>query len=103
MVSVLYQKFYKVIRRIPRGRVTTYGTVARLAGLPRHARHVGYALHALPENSKVPWHRVINAQGKISARSDSIFEERQRQMLVQEGVVFGKSGAVSFRRFGWKV
>jgi O-6-methylguanine DNA methyltransferase len=62
-----WERIYDVVRRIPKGRVATYGQVAALAGLPRHARQVGYALHVLPESSKVPWHRVINAKGEVSA------------------------------------
>ena len=64
-----YARIYAVIRRIPRGRVATYGQVAELAGLPGHARQVGYALHALPAATAVPWHRVINAAGGVSLRS----------------------------------
>ena len=65
-----YARIYEVVRRIPEGRVATYGQVAALADLPGHARQVGYALHALPEGGNVPWHRVINARGAISLRSD---------------------------------
>ncbi len=62
-----YQLIYATVRQIPRGHVATYGQIAELAGLPRQARQVGYALHALPEKTTVPWHRVVNPQGKISA------------------------------------
>ena len=60
------ERIYAIVRRIPRGRIASYGQVARLAGLPGHARQVGYALHALPEDSGIPWHRVINARGRTS-------------------------------------
>ena len=63
-----YRRIYAVVRRIPRGRVASYGQVARLAGLPGHARQVGYAMHALPAGTTVPWHRVVNAQGAVSRR-----------------------------------
>ena len=75
---------------IPRGRVATYGQIARLAGLGGQARRVGYALAALPSGSRVPWHRVVNAAGRISPRSgDRGMETLQRRMLEREGVVFG--------------
>lgn len=92
---------YKVVRRIPRGRVTTYGTVAKLAGIPGLARRVGYALHALPEGSGVPWHRVVNAQGRISLPPSDPGGSLQKVMLEKEGVVFGEGDRISFIRFGW--
>ena len=73
-----YQRIYDVVRRIPAGRVATYGQVAALAGLPGHARQVGYALHALEDHSGVPWQRVINAGGRVSPRSVPGFDEVQR-------------------------
>ena len=76
-----YSNIYSVVRRIPRGRVATYGQVAGLAGRPGHARQVGYALHALTPDSGVPWHRVINAQGGVSPRSEPGFDAIQRTIL----------------------
>ncbi len=67
-MSPTYARIYAVVRRIPRGRVATYGQIAELAGLPGHARQVGYALHALPDGTAVPWHRVLNARGALSLR-----------------------------------
>ena len=91
------------MRRIPRGRVATYGQVAALAGLPGHARQVGYALAALPAGSRVPWHRVLNAQGRISLRRDGPGAGvPQRHRLEREGVVFDGAGRVSLARFGWR-
>jgi methylated-DNA-protein-cysteine methyltransferase-like protein len=101
-ISSAYQRIYAVVRRIPSGRVATYGQVAALAGLPGHARQVGYALHALPEGSGVPWQRVINHRGEISARADSFFEPVQRAMLEAEGVVFDSRGRVPLRQFRWE-
>jgi methylated-DNA-protein-cysteine methyltransferase-like protein len=97
-----YELIYAVIRRVPRGRVATYGQIARLAGLAGHARQVGYALHALPAGSKVPWHRVINARGEISLRREPGSEPLQRALLEDEGVVFDTRGVVSLKRFGWQ-
>lgn len=96
-----YERIYAAVRRIPRGRVATYGQVAKLAGLPRHARQVGYALAALPAGSDVPWQRVVNAQGKVSPRAVPGFEEEQRVLLEREGVVFGASGRIALARYQW--
>ena len=99
-----YARIYAVVRRVPHGRVTTYGAVARIAGLPGHARQVGYALSALPTGTSVPWHRVINAQGKLSLeRVGSSSGTTQRIRLVREGVVVNAGGKVSLSRFGWRV
>jgi methylated-DNA-protein-cysteine methyltransferase-like protein len=99
-----YARIYAVVRRVPHGRVTTYGAVARIAGLPGHARQVGYALSALPTGTSVPWHRVINAQGKLSLeRVGSSSGTTQRIRLVREGVVVSAGGKVSLARFGWRV
>lgn len=92
---------YAVVRRIPRGRVATYGQVARLAGMPRQARQVGYALNRLPEDSGVPWHRVINAQGEISARAIPDDARLQRILLSAEGVRFNPAGRIALDRYLW--
>ena len=97
-----WQKIYRAVKRIPRGRVATYGTIATLAGLDGHARQVGYALHALPGTSNVPWHRVINAKGEISPRSAGDSHELQRMLLEAEGVEFTLRGVIDLRRFGFK-
>jgi methylated-DNA-protein-cysteine methyltransferase-like protein len=82
--------------------VATYGQVALLAGLPGHARQVGYAMHALPEHSTVPWHRVVNAQGELSLRRVHPGAELwQRARLEAEGVVFSAGGRISLERFQW--
>jgi len=99
-----YDRIYAVIRKVPRGRVTTYGTVARLAGLDGQARLVGYALSALRTGTSVPWHRVINAQGRLSLeRAKSGAGLTQRMLLQREGVVINPAGRISLVRFGWKV
>jgi len=94
-------RIYAVVRRIPRGRVATYGQVALVAGLPRRARLVGYALAACEEED-VPWQRVVNAQGRVSGRSEPLFTDRQRVLLEQEGVAFSRSGRIDLERFGWR-
>ncbi len=92
-----------MIRAVPKGRVATYGQIAALAGYPGHARQVGYALHALPEGSRVPWHRVIDARGALSlGRGVPGGELRQRFRLEAEGVEFRADARVPLDRFGWK-
>ncbi len=102
-MPVDYRSIYKVIRRIPRGRVATYGQIARLSGIDGHARQVGYALHSLPSGSGVPWHRVINARGEVSPRTTSDSHELQRMLLEAEGVKFDARGRVELKKFVWKV
>jgi methylated-DNA-protein-cysteine methyltransferase-like protein len=89
------------VRRIPRGRVATYGQVAVLAGLPGHARQVGYALHALARGTRLPWHRVINAKGEVSRRRRPGDELSQRLLLEREGVRFDARGRVALARLRW--
>ena len=99
----LYAKIYRTVRRIPRGRVTTYGAIARIAGYPGYARQVGYALAALPQGTTVPWQRVVNASGRISLSDRSGGATTQRMRLVAEGVDVDAAGRVSLRRHGWRV
>jgi methylated-DNA-protein-cysteine methyltransferase related protein len=97
-----HNRIHAVVRRIPVGLVSTYGDVAVLAGLPGHARLVGYALHALPEHTTVPWHRVIDARGRLSVgRAIPGAELVQRQLLEAEGVEFTPGGFVPLDRFRW--
>jgi methylated-DNA-protein-cysteine methyltransferase-like protein len=98
-----YELIYAVIRRIPPGRVATYGQVAALAGFPGHARQVGYALYALREHSNVPWHRVVNARGGLSL--GKVIPEgdvEQRIRLEIEGVEFDAEGRIALGRFQWR-
>ena len=97
-----YERIYAVVRRIPKGRVATYGQVASQAGLSGHARQVGYALHNLPDNSNVPWHRVINAKGEISGRSEPGYDLVQRSVLEAEGLRFDITGRIDMKRFRWR-
>lgn len=92
-----------VVSRIPRGRVATYGQVARLAGLPGHARLVGFAMAALPDDTRVPWHRVVNARGECSPRGDGgPGHIVQRLRLRRERVRFDANGRLSLARFRWR-
>jgi methylated-DNA-protein-cysteine methyltransferase-like protein len=102
MASDSYGRIYAVVRRIPRGRVATYGQVAFLAGLSGAARQVGYALHGLGDEDRVPWQRVVNAQGRISRRAEPVMEQVQRQLLEAEGVLFDGRDRIDLARHGWK-
>lgn len=97
-----YELIWTAVRRIPRGRVATYGQIAQLAGLEGHARQAGYALHNLPEGSTVPWHRVINAKGEISPRSAGDSHELQRMLLTAEGVTIDRRGRIDLKVYRWK-
>ena len=96
-----YDDIYATTLRIPAGRVSSYGRIARLAGYPNHARMVGYALHALSgaDVKEVPWWRVINAAGRIS---NAYQPELQRALLESEGVIFDERGYVDFGQFLWE-
>jgi methylated-DNA-protein-cysteine methyltransferase-like protein len=98
-----YHAIYAVVGHIPVGSVATYGQVASLAGLPGRARLVGYALNALAGRSTIPWHRVVNAQGRVSPRScGSDTDREQRLRLEHEGVHFDASGRIPLERFLWR-
>jgi methylated-DNA-protein-cysteine methyltransferase-like protein len=92
---------WQVVEGIPRGHVLTYGEVARLAGMSRAARRVGQALHRAPKGRKLPWHRVVNAQGRISFPADSSGYRQQKELLQEEGVVF-IDGRIDLQRFGYQ-
>lgn len=96
-----YERIYRVIRRVPRGRVATYGQIAELAKASG-PRQVGYALHALPAGHSVPWHRIINARGMISLDSGLGGGSLQRALLEAEKVVFDAKGRVDLKRFQWR-
>ena len=95
-----FARVYQAVRHIPRGRVATYGQVAALAGTPRGARAVGWALRALRGRiaARVPWHRVVGAGGRLSPRVGG-GEARQRARLLKEGIVF-RGGRVDLARHG---
>lgn len=101
--SRTHEAIYAAVRRIPRGKVATYGDVAHLAGMPNQPRLVGYALHATPSGMDLPWHRVVNAQGRISTgRGVAGGELPQRFRLEAEGIVFDQTGRLSLDRYRWK-
>lgn len=95
---------YQLVRRIPRGKVATYGQLAAILGQPRAARAVGHALRLLPRPmaGMIPWQRVINASGRISYRGDILRPQLQRDLLEKEGVVFDRRDVVDLKRFLWR-
>ncbi|HTO73945.1 MAG TPA: MGMT family protein [Gemmatimonadales bacterium] len=95
------ERIRRLIARIPRGKVATYGQVARLAGFPGRARQVGYVLAALPNGTVLPWQRVINARGEVSRRRHPGAELTQRVLLQREGVRFDGRGRVTLAQFQW--
>jgi methylated-DNA-protein-cysteine methyltransferase-like protein len=97
-----YELIWSTVRRIPRGKVATYGQIATLAGLDGHARQVGYALHNLPSPSDVPWHRVINSKGEVSPRTSGDSHELQRMLLEAEGIEFSLGGKLDLKLYQWK-
>ncbi|MGI9251515.1 MAG: MGMT family protein [Pseudohongiellaceae bacterium] len=95
------QRIWQVVSSIPKGRVASYGQVAKLAGLPGYARYVGYVMKHLPAGSKLPWHRVVSSGGRLSFPRDSKSYQRQKSRLEAEGVVF-VNGRFSLKRYGWQ-
>jgi methylated-DNA-protein-cysteine methyltransferase-like protein len=95
-----YELIWEAVRLVPRGKVATYGQIAAEAGFPGQARLVGYALHSLPPRSGVPWHRVINAQGKISFPTNSPAFKTQKELLRRDGVV-SRVGKIDLEKYGF--
>ena len=96
-----FERIYQVVRSIPRGKVATYGQVAALAGNPRWARVVGYALHVNPDPGMIPCHRVVTRFGETSNAFAFGGEDRQKALLEDEGILFDEAGRVLLDRFLW--
>ncbi len=97
-----YEAVYAVVREIPRGRVMTYGQIATILGAPRAARAVGYAMRASGRKDDVPWQRVINGKGRISARTEVERPMLQKMLLEAEGVVFDAAETVDLAVLRWE-
>ena len=96
-----FEKVYNAVRKIPKGRVATYGQIARLAGDPRKARIVGWALHSNPYKGEVPCHRVVNRNGNLSGAFAFDGMDEQKRLLEMEGIVFEKDGSVDLKKYKW--
>ena len=94
------ERVWQIIAAIPKGKVTTYGDIALLAGSPRAARQVGGVLRRLPEGSRLPWFRVINRHGRISLQGDDLF--RQRDALEAEGIEVSDAGEIELEKYRWE-
>lgn len=98
LMGEIEQRIWLVVGSIPAGTVATYGQVAEVAGLPRGARRVGRVLADLPDGTRLPWHRVVNAQGRVSLPGDA--GRRQRCRLRDEGIAM-RDGRIDLARFRW--
>ena len=96
----VFEKIYEVVKGIPKGKVMTYGQVALLAGNPRWARVVGYALHNNPSPKTIPCHRVVNREGKVAAAFVFGGGNAQRELLEREGVTFEADGRIDLKKYG---
>lgn len=96
------QQIWTVVSAIPYGCVASYGQIATMAGLPNYARFVGFCLKNLPKDTLLPWHRIINSQGKISFPLDSARFFRQKELLEKEHVLVS-NGRVSLKKYQWNV
>ena len=94
------EKIWQVVNQIPKGKVASYGQVAKLAQLPGYARYVGFTMKQLPSGTKLPWYRVVNSQGRISFPHNSEQYKRQKNKLEKEGIVFIK-GRFSMAKYQW--
>lgn len=101
MVSSFYIRAIEIIKKIPEGKVATYGQIAKYAGDPRGSRQIARILHSSSEKHELPWHRVVNSNGKISFKPGCGLE-LQKSLLESEGVIFDKDNKVDFKKYLWK-
>lgn len=97
----LYRKIYRIVEQIPYGKVTSYGNIASVTGCT--ARHVGYAMASIPDHLDLPWHRVVNAQGRVSSRKHGQGDLEQKRLLHAEGVLFDDAGRIDLEHHGWQM
>lgn len=96
-----FEKIYEIVQRIPKGKVATYGQIAKLAGNPRASRAVGYALHVNPMPGVIPCYRVVNRQGRVAPGFAFGGPEEQAKLLAQEKVTCSKEGYVDLKKYLW--
>ena len=97
-----FETVYEIVKQIPRGKVLSYGQIARAAGFPRKAREVGWALHVNPDPEHIPCHRVVNREGRVSPAFVFGGENMQVALLKSEGVEFDESGRVDLQKYQWR-
>lgn len=100
-LSTFHKRVIVLVKKIPKGKVVTYGQVAAMAGSPRGARQVVRTLHSASDKEKLPWHRVINREGRISLARGAGYEY-QRALLIDEGVIFDRKDIIDLDEYGWK-
>lgn len=98
----VFEKIYDTVKKIPYGKVATYGQIALLSGNPRWARVVGYALHSNPNPNEIPCYRVVNRNGEVSSSFVFGGGEAQRQLLQMEGIEFDINGRIDLKKYGWR-
>jgi methylated-DNA-protein-cysteine methyltransferase related protein len=99
--SGFFEHVWDIVKQVPNGKVVSYGQIAALLGSPRAARTVGWALHSIPEELDLPWHRVINSQGRISIGTCGHSSNIQQLLLEKEGVEFDHKGTIDMKLFQW--
>lgn len=97
-----FENVYETVKKIPKGKVLTYGQIAKIIGEPKKAKFVGYALHKNPDNSSIPCHRVVNRKGELSQSFAFGGIEEQQRMLEEEGIIFENKGIIDLQRYQWK-
>ena len=95
-----YRLIWDTVKHIPRGKVASYGEIARLSGLIGQARRIGYALRCAPPGMRLPWHRVVNSEGRISLPKQDGSYQRQKRLLGKEGIIF-RGEKIDLKRHGW--
>ena len=100
--SGFFSHVWDIVKQIPKGKVVSYSQIAVLLGSPRAARTVGWALHAIPADMDIPWHRVLNSKGRISIDCREHDPTIQQELLEQEGVVFSADGYVDMNVYQWR-
>lgn len=98
----LFEEVYSIVKRIPEGKVATYGQIARLMGAPGKSKIVGWALHSNPYEGIVPCHRVVNRNGELSGASAFGSKDIQKKLLEDEGIIFDKNGIINLQIYLWK-
>lgn len=100
-MKTVFEKIYETVKKIPYGRVATYGQIALLSGNPRWARVVGYALHSNPNPSEIPCYRVVNRNGEVANSFAFGGGDAQRKLLEMEGIKFDENGRIDLKKYGW--
>lgn len=96
-----FDKVYSLVKEIPKGKVATYGQIAKMLNAPRFSQIVGFALHSNPDQKTIPCHRVVNREGRICSGFAFGGDEAQRKLLESEGVRVDKDGVVDLKKYLW--